>query len=159
MFASNVSNVSNVVKSRVRLRVRWRSLVGLIAAFSIASAGSLAAMNAGTDQAEEASGSVVEVETEKVTEATEIEEVTQVEEVTEVVKVEQVEEFDWELVGLSVFDAVVLRPVGVVATLGGFALFVVSVPFVAPAGRIATAWDIFVYASYDDTFVRPLGEI
>ena len=61
--------------------------------------------------------------------------------------------------GLSVFDAVVLRPVGVVATLGGFVLFVASVPFVAPAGRIATAWDIFVYASYDDTFVRPLGEI
>ncbi|MCH7600137.1 MAG: hypothetical protein IH973_10300 [Myxococcales bacterium] len=107
-------------------------------------------MNAGTDQAEEASVATVELETEEVAE------VVQVEEVEEVAPVKK---FDWELVGLSVFDAIVLRPVGAVATLGGFVLFVASVPFVAPAGRIATAWDIFVYASYDDTFVRPLGEI
>ena len=157
MFASNVSNVTkSQVRSQVRLRVQWRCLVGLIAAFSIASSGSLAAMNAGTDQAGEASVAAVEVET---AEVTEVAEVVEVAEVIEVAQIAQVKKFDWELVGLSVFDAVVLRPVGVVATLGGFVLFVASVPFVAPAGRIATAWDIFVYASYDDTFVRPLGEI
>ncbi len=154
MFASNVSNVTkSQVRSQVRLRVQWRCLVGLIAAFSIASSGSLAAMNAGTDQAGEASVAAVEVETAEVTE------VAEVAEVIEVAQIAQVKKIDWELMGLSVFDAVVLRPVGVVATLGGFVLFVASVPFVAPAGRIATAWDIFVYASYDDTFVRPLGEI
>ena len=157
MFASNVSNVTkSQVRSQVRLRVQWRCLVGLIAAFSIASSGSLAAMNAGTDQAGEASVAAVEVET---AEVTEVAEGVEVAEVIEVAQIAQVKKFDWELVGLSVFDAVVLRPVGVVATLGGFVLFVASVPFVAPAGRIATAWDIFVYASYDDTFVRPLGEI
>lgn len=145
MFASNVSKPR--LRSRVQSNVRWRRLVGLIAAFSIASSGSLAAMNAGTDEAEEASVATVEVETEEVVE------------VTEVAQITQVKKIDWELVGLSVFDAVVLRPVGAVATLGGFVLFVASVPFVAPAGRIATSWDIFVYASYDDTFVRPLGEI
>ncbi|MCH7869953.1 MAG: hypothetical protein IH881_19840 [Myxococcales bacterium] len=154
MFASNVSNVTkSQVRSQVRLRVQWRCLVGLIAAFSIASSGSLAAMNAGTDQAGEASVAAVEVETAEVTE------VAEVAEVIEVAQIAQVKKIDWELMGLSVFDAVVLRPVGAVATLGGFVLFVASVPFVAPAGRIATAWDIFVYASYDDTFVRPLGEI
>ena len=69
------------------------------------------------------------------------------------------EPIDWEMVGLSTLDAVILRPLGVVTTVGGFAMFLVSVPFVAPSGHTATAWDVFVYGSFDDTFVRPLGEI
>ncbi len=68
-------------------------------------------------------------------------------------------EVDWYQVGATTFDAAVLRPLGALSTLGGFVFFVASVPFVAPSGRIETAWDIFVYGSYDDTFVRPLGEL
>ncbi len=56
-------------------------------------------------------------------------------------------------------DAVVLRPLGAVTTVGGFVVFLASAPFVALSGRIGTSWDVFVYSSYDDTFVRPLGEI
>ncbi len=66
---------------------------------------------------------------------------------------------DWQLVGLSALDAVVLRPVGTLSTLGGFAIFLASAPFVAPTGRIETSWDLFVYGAYDYTFVRPLGEV
>ena len=55
--------------------------------------------------------------------------------------------------------AVGLRPLGAVTTLGGLVIFLASAPFVAPSGRIGTAWDVVVYGSYDDTFVRPLGEI
>jgi hypothetical protein len=69
------------------------------------------------------------------------------------------EETDWELVGLSALDVVVLRPFGTLSTIGGFMFFAATAPFVAPTGRIATSWDIFVYGSYDYTFVRPLGEI
>ncbi len=66
---------------------------------------------------------------------------------------------DWEFLGLSALDVLLLRPLGAASTLGGFAVFLVSVPFVAPSERIATSWDIFVYGPYDDTFLRPLGEI
>jgi hypothetical protein len=69
------------------------------------------------------------------------------------------EDVDMEFVGLSVLDLLVLRPLGVVSTLGGLVVFLASTPFVIPTGRIGTAWDIFVYGSFDDTFVRPLGEI
>ena len=69
------------------------------------------------------------------------------------------EPIDWEQVGLTALDVVVLRPLGVVTIAGGFGIFLVSVPFVAPSGNTLTAWDVFVYGSYDDTFVRPLGEI
>ncbi len=68
------------------------------------------------------------------------------------------EQIDWQQVGISVHDAVVLRPLGALSTLGGFVFFLAAAPFVAPSGRIATCWDIFVYGPYDDTFVRPLGE-
>ena len=68
-------------------------------------------------------------------------------------------EIDWYRVGDLAVDTAVLRPLGALSTIGGFVFFLASVPFVAPAGRIETAWDIFVYGSYDDTFVRPLGEL
>jgi hypothetical protein len=67
-------------------------------------------------------------------------------------------ETDWEFLGLKLLDAVVLRPLGVLTTAGGLVIFLVSTPFVAPAGKIGTAWDIFVYGPFDETFVVPLGE-
>ena len=60
----------------------------------------------------------------------------------------------WE----KAFDAVVLRPLGAGATVGGFAFFLISVPFTAPSKNIPVCWDIFVLGPYDYKFVRPLGE-
>ena len=60
----------------------------------------------------------------------------------------------WE----SSFDLVILRPLGVGATLGGGAFFLASFPFVAPTKNWPVTWDIFVLGPFDYTFVRPLGE-
>lgn len=61
-------------------------------------------------------------------------------------------------VGEKIFDVAVLRPLGVGATAGGMAFYLISVPFVAPAMNLPVTWDIFVLGPYDYTFVRPLGE-
>lgn len=56
-------------------------------------------------------------------------------------------------------DAGLLRPLGAVDVVVGGALFVATTPFVAPAGRIADAWDTFVYWPYDYTFRRGIGKL
>ena len=71
---------------------------------------------------------------------------------------EKVSEVDWFDASVIAVDLVVLRPLGAIATVGGMAVFVASLPFVAPTGHIETTWDIFVFNQYDDTFVRPIGE-
>jgi hypothetical protein len=68
------------------------------------------------------------------------------------------EDTDWSEVGAKALDLVVLRPLGALATLSGFAFFAISLPLVAPGGEIGTSWDTFVMAPVDYTFVRPLGE-
>ena len=122
---------SNVSKLGGNWRERWRRLVCLVAVFSLASSAALATLattNSDGDVAAEPSAMTVEAET------------------------------DWEFLGLKLLDAVVLRPLGVLTTAGGLVIFLVSTPFVAPAGKIGTAWDIFVYGPFDETFVVPLGE-
>ena len=71
---------------------------------------------------------------------------------------EKASKVDWFDTSVIAVDLVVLRPLGAIATVGGMAMFVVSLPFVAPTGHIETTWDIFVFNQYDDTFVRPIGE-
>lgn len=60
----------------------------------------------------------------------------------------------WE----SLFDVVLLRPLGAGATVGGFAFFVLSAPFVAASKGLPVTWDIFVLGPADYTFKRRLGE-
>ena len=55
-------------------------------------------------------------------------------------------------------DAMLLRPLGAIASLCGFAMFLAAAPLVAPAREIPVAWDIFVLGPVDYTFVRPLGD-
>lgn len=74
---------------------------------------------------------------------------------------EELEEYEFDMfeAGLTVLDVVVLRPLGTLSTLGGLLFFVGSAPLIAPTGRLETTWDIFVFNSYDYTFVRPIGEL
>jgi hypothetical protein len=55
-------------------------------------------------------------------------------------------------------DLVVARPVGLVATVGGTAIFIVSSPFSLLGGNVDEAWDSLVLSPGRYTFSRPLGE-
>lgn len=58
------------------------------------------------------------------------------------------------------FDLVVVRPLGLVATIGGIGLFVVSLPFAALAGEAPTDQARkFILEPARYTFERPLGDM
>jgi len=61
-------------------------------------------------------------------------------------------------VGDRIFDAVVLRPLGALGTVSGFALFVCSAPVSGAALELDKAWDAFVQAPAEWTFMRTLGD-
>src|SRR5262245_39061880 len=68
----------------------------------------------------------------------------------------------WEETAAKVIDVFPIRLLGACATIVGFGAFIVSVPLVAPGGRmqaIRESWDYFVIGPVDYTFVRPLGEL
>lgn len=54
-------------------------------------------------------------------------------------------------------DALVARPLGLISTLGGSVLFLISSPFSAMGGNIDEAWDMLVAEPASYTFSRPLG--
>ena len=56
------------------------------------------------------------------------------------------------------FDVVLLRPLGLAATVGGFGCYAVALPFSAINRDITTPWEIFVLGPSDYTFTRPLGD-
>lgn len=55
-------------------------------------------------------------------------------------------------------DAVIVRPVGVLATVLGTAAFIVSLPFTIPSGSVGTAAKALVGAPAHYTFIRPIGD-
>ena len=55
------------------------------------------------------------------------------------------------------FDLLVLRPLGLVATVGGTALFIVSLPFSLLGGNSGEAGRVLVADPFAYTFARPLG--
>lgn len=57
-----------------------------------------------------------------------------------------------------VFDLLVLRPVGLVATVGGFIVFVGSLPISIPTGSFKKAFRALVAQPAVYTFWRSLGE-
>jgi len=61
--------------------------------------------------------------------------------------------------GLMAADAALARPVGAVATVAGFAVFLVSSPFSALGGNTGEAWDSLVASPANYTFKRPLGHL
>ena len=62
-------------------------------------------------------------------------------------------------IGIKAFDAVIMRPLGAVATVTGLAFFAISAPLVAPSGNIPVAWEVFFLGPYEYTFVRSLGDL
>jgi len=59
--------------------------------------------------------------------------------------------------GAVTADAAVARPMGVVATVTGFALFLISSPFAAMGGNTSETWEALVAEPAIYTFRRPLG--
>lgn len=73
------------------------------------------------------------------------------------VSAEEASRTEWPL-GDRVFDALVLRPLGALGTVSGFALFVCSAPVSGAALRIDEAWETFVQRPAEYTFTRSLGD-
>lgn len=55
-------------------------------------------------------------------------------------------------------DLIILRPLGLVATLAGTLIFIVSSPFAALGGNTEEAWNSLVVTPAEYTFKRPLGD-
>ena len=60
--------------------------------------------------------------------------------------------------GEMIYDVLIIRPIGMVATVVGMAFFVVTRPFSALAGNVDTAGEKLVSDPGKYTFKRPLGE-
>lgn len=60
--------------------------------------------------------------------------------------------------GSMVVDALVARPVGMVMTVAGLGMFIVSSPFSALGGNFCQAWNTLVIYPGKFTFARPLGD-
>lgn len=60
--------------------------------------------------------------------------------------------------GLMIADALLIRPLGLVATVGGTLMFVVSLPFSALGGNTGEAFDRLMADPAVFTFSRPLGD-
>jgi hypothetical protein len=60
--------------------------------------------------------------------------------------------------GAMIFDLVVVRPMGIAATIIGSAAYLVSLPFSASGGNPDTAAEKLVKEPANFTFKRPLGE-
>ena len=60
--------------------------------------------------------------------------------------------------GAMTYDLVVVRPIGIIATLAGSVVFVLSLPFSLLGDNVDTAGEKLVKAPARFTFKRPLGE-
>jgi hypothetical protein len=60
--------------------------------------------------------------------------------------------------GEMIYDTLVLRPVGIIATAVGSVFFILSLPFSALGDNVDAASEKLVRDPYRYTFERPLGE-
>ncbi len=58
-----------------------------------------------------------------------------------------------------VFDVLITRPLGIVATAVGAAVFIVGLPFTIPTRSVGVAADKLVVDPLKFTFRRPVGEM
>jgi hypothetical protein len=59
---------------------------------------------------------------------------------------------------MVVGDLVFARPLGVVATVIGSAVFFVALPFTIPSGSVQHTGDVMIGEPFNFTFKRPLGD-
>lgn len=59
---------------------------------------------------------------------------------------------------ITIGDLAVSRPVGIVVTVVGSALFVASLPFALTSGSVKETADVLVGQPFRFTFTRPLGD-
>ena len=61
---------------------------------------------------------------------------------------------------VKAFDVVILRPLGLAATVVGVALFPAAAVLAAPGGRdsVEEAWELFVLVPAKNVYSRPLGQ-
>ena len=62
---------------------------------------------------------------------------------------------DWEAIPA---DILLVRPVTLVGTVVGTALFIVALPFSIPSGSVKTTANRLIVEPFKWTFTRPLGE-
>ena len=62
------------------------------------------------------------------------------------------------IAGKMAGDALIVRPLGLCATVMGGAVFVVSLPFSVLGGNTKSAYDYLLADPFTFTFVRPLGD-
>lgn len=70
----------------------------------------------------------------------------------------ELEQDDDLIAGKMASDALVVRPLGLCATVIGGAVFVISLPFSALGGNTKPAYDYLVADPFKFTFSRPLGD-
>lgn len=58
-----------------------------------------------------------------------------------------------------VYDVLLLRPLGLVATTVGTALFIAGLPFTIPSQSVKVTADKLVAAPFNFTFRRPIGNM
>lgn len=58
-----------------------------------------------------------------------------------------------------VYDVLLMRPLGLVATTVGAAMFIVGLPFTIPSRSVKVAADKLVVAPFNFTFRRPIGNM
>jgi hypothetical protein len=55
-------------------------------------------------------------------------------------------------------DALLVRPIGLAATVLGLGIFIVSLPFTIPSGSVGTAAKALIGEPAQYTFARPIGQ-
>lgn len=60
--------------------------------------------------------------------------------------------------GEMMYDAIIVRPIGLIATAVGSVFFVLSLPFSALSGNVDAAGEQLIKKPARFTFQRPLGE-
>ena len=63
-----------------------------------------------------------------------------------------------DIVGGKMASELIVRPLGIVATVGGAAIFVLTLPFSALGGNTEAAHEYLVEDPFNFTFKRPLGD-
>jgi hypothetical protein len=71
---------------------------------------------------------------------------------------EGLEQDDDIIAGKMAGDALVVRPLGLCATVIGGAIFIVSLPFSALGGNVEPAFNYLLADPFKFTFSRPLGD-